>query len=60
MYGHTVGRAIGLGYVEQDGGAVAADWVAAGGFEIEIAGRRWPARAHLKPVYDPEGRRPRM
>jgi 4-methylaminobutanoate oxidase (formaldehyde-forming) len=53
MFGHTLGRAIGLGYVET-GGAVE------GPCEIEIAGRRWPARAHLKPVYDPKGLRVRM
>ncbi len=60
MFGHTVGRAIGLGYVENGGEIVTADWVLSGAYEIEIAGRRWPARAHLKPVYDSEGRRPRM
>ena len=53
MFGHTIRRAIGLGYVAAD---VAID----GPFEIEIAGRRWPARAHLRPVYDPGGARVRM
>ncbi len=59
MFGHTIGRAIGLGYVENGGAVVAADWVTDGAYEIEIAGRRFAARAHLRPVYDPEGRRVR-
>jgi len=53
MFGHTLGRAIGLGYVESGGDVE-------GRCEIEIAGRCWPARAHLKPVYDPKGLRVRM
>jgi 4-methylaminobutanoate oxidase (formaldehyde-forming) len=53
MFGHTIGRAIGLGYV-------AADAAMDGAFGVEIAGRIWPARAHLKPVYDPGGARVRM
>ena len=52
MFGHTVGRAVGLGYVD------AAE--PEGSYEVEIAGRRWPARAHLKPVYDPRSLRVRM
>jgi 4-methylaminobutanoate oxidase (formaldehyde-forming) len=59
MFGHTVGRAIGLGYVEDEGREVPPDWVLAGAYEIEIAGRRCAARAHLAPVYDPKGRRVR-
>jgi 4-methylaminobutanoate oxidase (formaldehyde-forming) len=53
-YGHTLGAAVGLGYVPCDPKATPAD-VAAGPFEIEVAGRRIPARASLKPMYDPDG-----
>ena len=57
MYGHTLGRAIGLGYVEdrENGNPVDADFVNAGSYEIEVAGERFPARASLKPLYDPKG-----
>jgi glycine cleavage system T protein len=57
MYGHTIGSAIGLGYVA-DGGAVVTDaFVNAQGFEIEVAGVRHRARASLRPLYDPAGKR---
>ena len=52
MYGHTLGGAIGLGYVEHSEG-VSAEFVENGNFEIEIAGTRHPAAASLKPLYDP-------
>jgi 4-methylaminobutanoate oxidase (formaldehyde-forming) len=56
MYGHTLGRAIGLGYVENAAGVDKA-FVDAGRYEIEIAGRRHPAKPSLRPLYDPEGAR---
>ena len=37
MFGHTIGRSIGLGYVRTDDGPVTADWLAAGRYELEIA-----------------------
>ena len=56
MFGHTVGRAIGLGYVGHEAGADAA-FVNAGRYEIEVACQRIPATATLKPPYDPAGAR---
>jgi 4-methylaminobutanoate oxidase (formaldehyde-forming) len=56
MYGHTVGASIALGTVAEAAG-VTPDWVAAGRFEIEIARRRHPARASLRPFWDPKGER---
>ena len=52
MYGHTLGGAVGLGYVENESG-VDADYVRAGRYEIEVAGVRYPAKASLRPLYDP-------
>ncbi|PWJ14429.1 GcvT family protein [Jannaschia seohaensis] len=52
-YGHTLGAAVGLGYVPEDGD------VLANCYEIEIAGERVPATASLKPLYDPTGARMR-
>lgn len=52
-YGHTLGAAIGMGYVTEAGGVDAA-WVKAGTFEINVSGDRVPATAHLRPPYDPD------
>jgi glycine cleavage system aminomethyltransferase T/glycine/D-amino acid oxidase-like deaminating enzyme len=57
-YGHTLGGAVGLGNVENEGG-VTADFVKSGSYEIEVAGVRYPARASLRPMYDPTGERVR-
>jgi 4-methylaminobutanoate oxidase (formaldehyde-forming) len=54
MFGHTLGGAVGLGYVsEPGGGAVDAAFIDAGTFEIEVACERIPARASRRPMYDP-------
>jgi 4-methylaminobutanoate oxidase (formaldehyde-forming) len=55
-YGHTVGHAIGYGYVRREGG-LDRDFVLSGRYEIEIATERVPARVTLSPFYDPQGRR---
>jgi 4-methylaminobutanoate oxidase (formaldehyde-forming) len=44
-YGHTLGGAVGL---------------AAGRWEVDIAGRRYPALVSMRPFYDPEMKRIRM
>ena len=58
MYGHTLGGAVGLGYVADPAG-VSEELIASGGFEILIGDRRVPARASLRPLYDPTGARAR-
>lgn len=57
-YGHTLGAAVGLGYVKCATG-VDRDYVSAGRWEIEVGGERIPARASLRPLYDPTGERMR-
>jgi glycine cleavage system aminomethyltransferase T len=57
-YGHTLGGAVGLGHIKNEEG-VTADFVKSGDYEIEVAGARCPARASLRPMYDPEGTRVR-
>ena len=52
-YGHTLGGAIGLGYVDT---AKAPD-PAEGDFRIEVAGKRIPAEVSSIPMYDPQNRR---
>lgn len=51
-YGHSLGGAVGIGFAGLErpltpGIVEGADW------SIEIAGRRYPAVASLKPLYDP-------
>ena len=52
-YGHTFGGAVGLAMLEDEGGlpAEAVDGVR---FEVDIAGTRYPARASIRPLYDPD------
>ena len=52
-YGHTLGGAIGLGYVD----TARAPNPPAGGFSIEVAGDRIPAEVSSRPMYDPGNRR---
>lgn len=54
-YGHSLGGAIGLGYVPCAGETAAQ--VLASEYEIEVAGVRVPARASLRPMYDPKSER---
>ncbi len=57
-YGHTLGGAMGFGYVENDAG-VTADFVKAGNFEIQVAGACYSAKASLSSMYDPQNLRVR-
>ena len=57
-YGHTLGAAVGLGYVPCRPDESAEELLAAC-YEIEIAGRRIPAHASLEPMYDPKSTRVR-
>ena len=59
MFGHTLGAAIGLGYVNHADG-VTPEYIQSGRYEIEVAGERIPARASLRPLYDPENERIKM
>jgi 4-methylaminobutanoate oxidase (formaldehyde-forming) len=52
-YGHTVGGAIAMGYVNHAAG-VTSEFVQSGRFEINVSGQRYPAKAHLRAPYDPE------
>jgi 4-methylaminobutanoate oxidase (formaldehyde-forming) len=56
MFAHTLGAAVGLGYVDAAPGG-GSDDLDADGYEIEVAGVRHPATASLRPLYDPAGGR---
>jgi len=56
MYGHTLGGAVGLGYVSGPG-IVDADYIKAGSYEILVNGTRHKATASLRPMFDPKSER---
>ena len=55
-YGHTLGAAIGMGYVKHADG-VSAEFIESGRYEIGINGKRYAATAHLRAPYDPQRKR---
>lgn len=57
-FGHTLGKSVGLGYVENPDG-VTPLWIREGKYEVELAGERLPAHVSLRAPYDPEGQRVR-
>ncbi len=60
-YGHTVGGAVGLVMVQgEPGRALDQAWLDEGRWEVDIAGKLYPAVASLKPIYDPDNKRVRM
>ncbi len=54
-YGHTLGGAVGMGYVPCEGESAAE--VLASGYEIDVMGARVKAEASLRPMYDPKSER---
>jgi len=52
-YGHTLGGAVGLGYVPAEIATETTGW------EVEVAGARIKAEASLRPMYDPKSERMR-
>ena len=57
-YGHHVKELIALGYVPAE--LATPDGPGGSGFEIEIIGRRRPARLQPEPLFDPQGLRMRQ
>ncbi len=55
-YGHTLGGAIGLGYVDIPSDGNSGD-VLTGSYEVEVACERVPAEVSLDPMYDPKNTR---
>jgi len=53
MYAHTLGAAVGLGYVTEAGALDPES------YDIEVAGIRYAATASLRPFYDPRNERVR-
>ena len=57
MYGHTIGSSIGMGYVNAQSVDAPRRWFEEGSYAIEVAGAAVPARASLRPLYDPASER---
>jgi 4-methylaminobutanoate oxidase (formaldehyde-forming) len=57
-YGHTLGGAVGLGYIEVEE-EVTREYIDSGKFEIDVAGEPIPATASLSAMYDPKAERMR-
>ena len=58
-YGHTLGGAVGLAMIE-GGEPIDATYLKDGVWELEIAGKLYPAEVSLRPFYDPEMKRVRV
>jgi glycine cleavage system aminomethyltransferase T/glycine/D-amino acid oxidase-like deaminating enzyme len=58
-YGYALGGPVGLAMIQCDT-AIDARFLADGVWEVDIASARHPARASLKPAYDPGGARIKM
>jgi 4-methylaminobutanoate oxidase (formaldehyde-forming) len=58
-YGHTLGASVAVGSVENEGETVTVDYLKSGSYEIDIAGVRYPAKASIRPMYDPNLKRVR-
>jgi glycine cleavage system aminomethyltransferase T len=60
MYGHALGGACALGWIENPDGVCDKAYVDAGSYEIEVCGVRYAATASLRPMYDPKGERTKV
>ncbi len=55
-YGFTLGGAVGLAMIEAEV-PIDSEYLGQGGWEVEIAGKNYPAELSLKPFYDPRMKR---
>jgi glycine cleavage system aminomethyltransferase T len=58
-YGFTVGGAIGLAMIDADE-PIDQRYLDAGDWTVQIGDRAFPARASLRPIYDPASKRVQM
>ncbi|WP_426504067.1 GcvT family protein [Dactylosporangium sp. McL0621] len=59
-YGHTLGGAVGLAMLDAGSEPLDQAWLDAAPLTVEIAGATYPARASLRPLYDPASERVRV
>ena len=58
MYGHSLGSAIGMGYIKSPN--ISEKKLSKSKFEIEIATKRYSAKASLRGLYDPDGEKMKL
>ena len=58
-YGHTLGGAVGLAMLQADR-PIDAAFLAEGRWQVEIAGRLYPVKVSLRPLYDPDSARVKL
>ena len=58
-YSHVNGCSIGMCWLKNRDG-IDDEWIMAGNYEINVAGKMHPIKLHLEPVYDPKSKRVRM
>ncbi len=56
-YGHTLGGAVGLAMIEAGDEAITNAWLTDAEWTVEINGQHHPAKASLRPLYDPDNTR---
>jgi 4-methylaminobutanoate oxidase (formaldehyde-forming) len=57
-WGYRLKKMLGLASLHREEG-VSKAWLDEGGFEVQVAGRRYPITVQLQPFYDPAGERMR-
>lgn len=56
-FGPTLGRSVGLAYIERDRGIVDKDYITAGTYQLDVAGEVVDVGVSLRAPYDPSGAR---
>ena len=56
-YSHTLGGAVGLAMIDAGDATLDQAWIDAAPRVVDIAGKRYPAIASLRPLYDPTNER---
>jgi len=58
-YGHSIGGAVGLAMIQTNNcfEIVNKEYLATGNWEVEVAGKFYPAKVSLSPFYDPENKK---
>lgn len=57
-YGHTLGGAVGIAHVRHpDNGRVDKAWLDGAAWEVDIGGKRFPAKLSVAPLLDPKNER---
>lgn len=56
-FGYSIGKSIGKSFIHRNDGQPINDQYLQGDFEIDVMGKRYPAKLHLKAPFDTENQR---